>query len=495
MRQSRFALRAALVCVLSVSGLLAQTTRPNERVSVLIGFRQQPGAAEQALVRAFGGAVRHTYRIIPSIAATLPLAAVRALSAHPSVALIERDTPVYALDEYTSAWGVPKIGARAVHDTANRGAGLKVCVIDSGIDMTHPELAARYAGGYDFVNGDSDPSDDNGHGTHVAGTIAAVLNGAGVVGVAPEAQILAYKILDARGSGSFADAIAAVDLCHTSGGTITNNSYGAGSDPGAQVKQAFDNAYDFGVLHVAAAGNAVSVRPCNSVSYPARYGSVIAVGATNSSDQVASWSCKGAEVELAAPGASIYSTWPGGYAAASGTSMASPHVAGAAALVFRYTGLADLDGDGRFHTEVRARLQDTALDLGTAGRDSSYGYGRVQVDKACAAAGTEEPPPAEDPPPAEEPPAAPSDLRVTGSNPTSISLAWNDNSGDETGFELQRCTGAACEDFAALASLPANTTAYTNSKLARRTTYRYRIRAVNQAGGSAWSNIVSGSTR
>lgn len=467
-------LLAAGVLLLPLA-LNAQAPSAGARADVLIGFRQLPGAAEQQLVRAVGGTIRHTYRIIPAIAATLPQQAVNALRNHPAVVVVEPDAAVHALDEYSSAWGVDKIGARPVHDSGNRGAGLKVCVIDSGIDRTHPDLIANYGGGYDFVNGDSDPSDDNGHGTHVSGTIAAVLNGAGVAGVAPQASILAYKILDAAGSGSFSDAIAAVERCRQDGGRITNNSYGSAGDPGTLVRQAFDNAYNAGILHIAASGNATSIFTCTTVSYPAQYESVVAVGATTSSDGIASFSCRGADVELSAPGSSITSTVPGGgYGLNSGTSMASPHVAGAAALVFNC-------GQST-NAAVRQRLRDTALDLGTAGRDTAFGFGRVRVDQACNA--TTGP----------QAPAAPSGLSVTARSRNSISLRWSDNSGDETGFELERCAGAGCSNFSPIVTLGTNTTAYANSGLTRKTSYTYRVRAVNTAGASAYSNAVTAKT-
>jgi subtilisin len=469
---------ASSILWLAIAGLLAAQNGPPDRVAVIIGFNAQPGPAEQALVRAAGGVIRHTYRIIPAIAATLPAPAVQALSNHRSVSIIEADAELHALDEYSSAWGVQKIAAQAVHAASIQGNGVNICIIDTGIDTTHQDLTGRYAGGYDFVNNDSDPTDDNGHGTHVAGTIAAVLDGAGVVGAAPQARIYAYKILDSSGNGSFSDAIAAVQACVDVGGKVTNNSYGASGDPGTQVKAAFDNAYNAGVLHVAAAGNA-TLFTCNSVSYPAAYDSVVAVAATDSSDQVASWSCRGPQVELAAPGVSIYSTYMnGGYATMSGTSMASPHVAGLAALVFTC-------GGGFDNVGVRNRMQQTVLDLGTAGRDSSYGYGRVQADKAALNCTT--------PPPPGEPPAAPSNLKAVAGK-TNVKLTWTDNSSNETGFEVESCTGAGCTNFARITTVSANTTSYTKTGLARKTTYSYRVRAVNASGQSGYSNTVTTKT-
>lgn len=379
---TRCVLLIALLSGLMVSSALAQ---PPERVQVLIGFTQLPGPAQEALVRAFGGSIKHTYHLVPAIAATLPETAMRGLRANPVVTVIEPDGQVWAVDaELDNTWGVKRIGAGAVHPD-NTGAGVKVAIIDTGIDYTHPELDANYAGGYDFVNKDNDPMDDNRHGTHVAGTVAAVKNGAGVVGVAPEAHLYALKVLGADGSGSYSAVIAALQWAVDNGIQVTNNSYGSSTNPGTTVQQAFDNAYAAGVLNVCAAGNTgTSAGDGDNVIYPARYDSCIAVAATDKNDNRASFSSTGPAVELAAPGVSINSTVPGGYATLSGTSMASPHAAGTAALVIA-SGITDANGDGKINDEVRLRLQQTADDLGAAGRDPQYGFGLVDADEAAPA--------------------------------------------------------------------------------------------------------------
>ena len=273
------------------------------------------------------------------------------------------------------------------------------------------------------------------------------------MGAAPDAKVLAYKILGSNGSGSFSDAVAALQQCLTAGGQVTNNSYGAGSDPGPTVQQAFDNAEALGLLHVAAAGNKTLPFQNCSVGYPARYSSVIAVTATDSSNNIASFSCRGPEAELAAPGVNILSTVPtgtcancdpSGYASLSGTSMASPHVAGVAALVIA-TGIADGNGNGRINDDVRLRLQQTADDLGAAGRDSNYGFGLVDADGAA-------------PPPPADPPAPPSNLLASAVSSSRINLTWTDNSNDETGFRIERCQNAGCSIFGPLATLGPNAT-------------------------------------
>jgi subtilisin len=352
----------------------------NGLVKVLIGFKEKPGPAQQALVQSVGGKIKYTYNLIPAIAASIPEVAIDALKKNPNITNVDLDIKVYAIDtELNDAWGVKRIGSGVVHDNGNTGAGVKVAVIDSGIDYTHLDLADNYCGGQDFANDDNDPMDDNGHGTHVAGSIAALDDNSGVVGVAPDADLYALKVLGSDGSGDYSDVIAALDWCMINNIQVTNNSYGSSGDPGSLVQQAFDNAYyNYGILHVAAAGN--SGNPPgrgDNVIYPARYDSVIAVAASDNNDKRASFSSTGAAVELIAPGVSIYSTLPdGSYGTYSGTSMASPHVAGAAAVVWEAN-------SGSSNQTVRFQLQNTAEDLGLS---SNYqGYGLVRVDLAVGA--------------------------------------------------------------------------------------------------------------
>ena len=344
-------------------------------VKVLIGFKEKPGAAQQALIKGVGGKIKYTYNIVDAIAASIPEKAIVALQKNPNVTHVELDIKVYALEtELESSWGVEHIDAGIVHVDGNKGAGVKVAIIDSGIDYSHPDLNDNYAGGYDFANNDDDPMDDNGHGTHVAGIVAAEDDGDGVVGVAPEASLYALKVLGSSGSGSYSDVIAALQWCVDNGIQVTNNSYGSSGDPGYTVKDAFDEANTSGVLHVAAAGN--SGNPPgkgDNIIYPARYESVIAVAATDQSDKRARFSSTGPNIELAAPGVGIYSTLPGNsYDAWSGTSMASPHVAGVVALMI----VANV-------SDIRGQLQSTADDLGDPGQDSLYGYGLVDADEAA----------------------------------------------------------------------------------------------------------------
>jgi hypothetical protein len=357
---------------------------PDGLVKVLIGFKEKPGPAEQAIVKGAGGKIKYTYKLIPAIAASIPEVAIEALKKNPNITNIEFDSQVFALDQILP-WGVDRIDAEVVHapeNGGNKGAGVKIAIIDTGVDYNHEDLNDNFNKnllGYDFVNSDNDPMDDDGHGTHVAGIIAAEDNNIGVIGVAPEAKLYALKVLDDTGSGYMSDVVLAIQWATDPDGDgsasdrldIINMSLGGQKN--IFLEWACNLAYLDGLLLVAAAGNG------GSVIYPAAYSSVIAVSATDSNDELASFSSTGKQVELAAPGVNINSTLPGNEYSGetwSGTSMASPHVAGTAALVWKANPAWSND-------EVRTQLQETAEDLGAVGWDSKYGYGLVDADEAA----------------------------------------------------------------------------------------------------------------
>jgi PKD repeat protein len=380
--------KTCLIAGIALMGLLALgltkasfARRDSSRRSrrVIIGFKDGTGpqAAERrrTYIRERGGRVHRSYRHLPAAAAELSEVQISRLRVDPRVDYIEEDGEVRALGiELNNSWGVKHIDADKVHP-GNKGTGIKVAVIDTGIDYGHPDLDDNHKGGYDFVNSDHDPMDDHGHGTHCAGIIAAEDNGQGVVGVAPEAYLYALKVLDSRGSGYLSNVVAAIEWAIDNNIDIVSMSLGTDYDY-QTLREACDSAYAAGILLVAAAGNDYSSRrgrERDTVDYPARYDSVIAVGATDDTDMKASWSSTGSALELAAPGVDIYSTYLGNsYTTMSGTSMACPHVVGTAALI-----LAGTNGS------VRSIFQDTADDLGETGWDNWYGYGLVDAGESA----------------------------------------------------------------------------------------------------------------
>src|SRR3989338_6447647 len=263
-------------------------------------------------------------------------------------------------------WGVDRIDADFAW-AMSRGLGVNVAIIDTGIDKDHADLIDNLKGGVNFVSKSpvkpADPNkwdDDNGHGTHVAGIVAARDNEIGVIGTAPEAYLWAVKVLDRNGSGYTSDVIDGITWPKNNGMQVINMSLGSGTDVQA-LHDAVDVAYAAGVVIVAAAGNSGDGDgSTNEVIYPAKYSSVIAVAATAVDDSTPSWSAEGEEIKLTAPGVSIRSTWNDGlYNTISGTSMAAPHVAGvvALALATAVQTAYDVDLDGLWDpAEVRAAL-------------------------------------------------------------------------------------------------------------------------------------------
>lgn len=224
-------------------------------------------------------------------------------------------------------WGVARVNAEGAWSRGVDGRGVKVAVVDTGIDCAHPDLAANCAGGYNAIDSGKPPTDDNSHGTHVAGTIAAVKDGKGVVGVAPAAKLYAVKVLDGDGGGSLTSIIKGIVWTGRNGMQVANMSLGS---PVGSVfmRLAVLYAKSKGVVIVAAAGNSGG-----SVGYPAAYEDAIAVGASDSGDKLADFSSRGKQVDFIAPGVDVESSVPGGkHDRYSGTSMATPHMAGLAAL-------------------------------------------------------------------------------------------------------------------------------------------------------------------
>ena len=222
-------------------------------------------------------------------------------------------------------WGITTIRS---DQAFSRGEGIIVCVSDTGIALSHPDLKANIVGSFNTISATQSAEDDNGHGTHVAGTIAAIDNAIGVVGVAPAAKLLAAKGLDRSGSGFASDLAETIDECRVRGARVINMSWGS-SSPSQTIYDAIIRAYDSGIILVAAAGN-----NSGPVGYPAAFPQVVAVSATDSNEGFATFSSFGVEVGNSAPGVGILSTWRRDkYATLSGTSMASPHVAGVAALM------------------------------------------------------------------------------------------------------------------------------------------------------------------
>jgi hypothetical protein len=295
----------------------------------------------------------------------------------PGVRMVEPDVPagidVVSSDPlYGQQWFLPHVGAEEAWGLELGSRDLIVAVVDTGVDASHPDLAGRVLEGYDFVNRDATTADDHGHGTHVAGIIAASgEDGVGVAGMAWRVRVLPVKVLDAKGSGYYSDIIAGIRYAADRGAAVINLSLSGGASS-AILQEAVDYARSRGSLVVAAAGNDA----LDSLGYPAACRGVTSVGAVDENDIPASFSNRGEGLDLVAPGLDIYSDFKGrGFASMSGTSMAAPQVAGAAAL------LRSLHPDWGID-QVEQRLSSTARDLGDTGYDLYSGWGLLQADRA-----------------------------------------------------------------------------------------------------------------
>ena len=325
------------------------------------------------------------YKNIPVISITATNSEIENLKNDPNVISIEPDYQVQIqTSNYNSLnWTTKDINIQTAWNGNYTGKGIKVAVIDTGIDTTHPALTV--SGGMSVFS-DNSYQDDNGHGTHVAGIIASK-NNPYVVGVSPDVQLYAVKVLNAYGSGWVSNIIAGIDWAITNKMDIINLSLGINIDV-KSLHNIVDKANDNGILIVTAAGNnGNATKNQSTVIYPAKYESAIAVSAINELNNISWFSSTGEKIELSAPGENILSTMIKNskiksdsnnynelYAHLSGTSMAAPFVTGALAIL-------EQEHPNYTNTEIRDLLDTLAKDIGTKGRDPYYGFGLLQVSK------------------------------------------------------------------------------------------------------------------
>ncbi len=398
---------AAVALVLTASAGLARANGPHEPngkvpgqyIIVLKDRAGDSGAVASEMAAAHGLGLLHVYgHALKGFAAVVPEGKLDQIKRDARVAFVSEDRLVSATGKPGSGGttqppqavptGINRIEALA---NPNKGAGVGVAVLDTGIDLTHPDLAANIIAGKNCLSTRKNANDDNGHGSHVAGTIAALNNGIGVVGVAPQAKLAAVKVLNSQGSGTWSSIICGLDWVKANAAALNlkvvnmSLSGGGSSDGncgltnGDALHQAICRVRDAGVTIVVAAGNSGASA---AAEVPAAYDdAVITVSALADSDgqagglgaatsygaddTFASFSNYGPVVDLGAPGVSIRSTWKGGsYATISGTSMASPHVAGAAALYIA-------SQPGSVWSQVRDALRAAAEAAGAGHQDPS----------------------------------------------------------------------------------------------------------------------------
>jgi len=361
---------------------------------ILVRYRE--GVSEPVAVAAAEGAGLSRIASLPE-AGLLRLAVppgqeahlIQELQANPLVAYVGPNYLAHATGDpndpsWPRQWNMVRIGMPDVWGQVLANPALVIAVLDSGVALQHPDLAPALVAGYDFVHNDGEAADDFGHGTHVAGIAAAVTNnGIGVAGVAGGARIMPCKVLNDSGTGSYYDIIQAIYYARDRGARVINLSLGGAADD-PNLRAAVQAARMAGVLVVASAGN-----DDGPLLYPAAYPETLAVAATDASDRRASYSNHGFGVDLAAPGGTpwqgVYSTLPAtGYGRKYGTSMAAPHVSGAAALVWSVDPSLSV-------AQVEQILVETCAKVGglpyPGGRNDYLGYGRLDVPAAMRRAG------------------------------------------------------------------------------------------------------------
>jgi len=305
------------------------------------------------------------YKNLPFIASKLNATELQQLSTNPNIEYIEPDRSIHITSESFDDNQI-QIGMEQATEHEQYGKGAKVAVLDTGIDQKSPEL--HIIGGISFVSDETSYDDVNGHGTHIAGTIAALKDNQGLIGVAPEASVYAVKVLDKTGEGTYSQVLQGIDWAIDNKMDIVSMSF-SGKEYSIALAEAMDEAYQKGILLVAAAGNDGG----DTVDFPARLHSVMAVGAVDGNNEKAPFSNTGNEVELVAPGVNIQGlALNHTYSTISGTSVSVPYVVGVAALVKG-------QNPALSNQQIRSILNESATPLGET---SSYGHGLINASAA-----------------------------------------------------------------------------------------------------------------
>ncbi|MCB0022055.1 MAG: S8 family serine peptidase [Caldilinea sp.] len=415
----------ALICLLLISILPQHSALAQTETTATWLLRFEPTASEADRAQTFAtlgvtpvrwlahGTVAQVRSVAPdTVVASSALAGVAGY-----VEYMEADSVVTgestpndpAFSEASKVYGLNMVEAPRAWDIGSGSGDVVLAILDTGLNGAHAEFAERVVPGYDFINEDDDPSDDHGHGTHVAGIAAAAANNEqGGAGICPQCKIMPVKVLDGGNRGTWGTVAAGIYYAVDNGARVINLSLGA-SATSRTIQDAVDYAEEHDVIVVASSGNAASSLPY----YPAAIPWVVAVGATTDVDALWAFSNTGDHIDLTAPGYRIYSTYNdltvnGGYAYMTGTSMASPYVTGLIGLV------AGMDNT-LTATEIIDLMTANADDLGDEGKDASFGYGRINAYTTMVAAnGGQEPTPPPTPEPPDEPEQPISPIPATG---------------------------------------------------------------------------------
>lgn len=472
-----FATSITLAVLCAAASPAAAAPRPSKsaRAQVLVTFTATadiPGLLRA--VETSGGKVLRRYEhVLSGVALDLPEAALPGLLRNPNVVRVERDAVVSTTDTQPSppSWGLDRVDQRALplsgsYTYTENGSGVTVYVIDTGVRATHSELSGRVSAGYTSISDGRGTDDCNGHGTHVAGTVAGA-----EVGIAKAAAIVPVRVLDCTGSGTWSGVLAGLDwvASHHAAGVpaVANMSLGGGAS--STIDAAVANLVNDGIVVAVAAGNA-NVDACTTS--PARAASALTVGATTSTDARASYSNFGTCLDLFAPGSSIVSSWytsDTSRSTLSGTSMAAPHVAGVAARILSSTPSATPD-------QVSAQL----LSNTTTGAITSPGVGSpnrlLYADSQVVA-----------PTPATAPTAPTSVSAVAGKR--SAKITWVRGADGGSALTAQIVGVYMKGTKVASVSVSATASSVTLTRLKPGVAYRFSVSAVNAVGSSPESSL------
>ena len=357
--------------------LVPQTVNADNTDRLIVKFNHLvPAQTRDAIANQAAATKKETLRLQDTVVLHVPKGQAEGLAKqlekNPNVGYAEQDMKAQAVDipndpDYSSQWGLPKIFAPLAWNVTHGSASTLIAITDTGIDGSHPDLGNKIVARANFT---TDPDiDNNGHGSHVAGIAAAdTNNGVGVAGTGYDTKLLSVKVLDSTGSGYYSWIANGITWAADNGAKVINLSLG-GTSSSLTLQNAVNYAVNKGVVVVAAAGN-----NGNSLKfYPAAYTNVVSVAATDSNDHKASWSNYGTWVTMAAPGVNIFSSYQGGYAYLSGTSMATPFVSGVAALIWS-------QNPAWSETQVVTKLENSADKI--TGTGTYWKYGRVDACNA-----------------------------------------------------------------------------------------------------------------